>query len=289
MRILPWTLAGAAGEAIRADAVLPPRPPVAVAVIAHGFKGYKDYGFLPVLALELMAQCRMAAHRFNFSHSGIGDDPSTFQRPDLFQRDTWNKQVYDLGVVLDAALAGELPGTPPGLPVVVIGHSRGGTACLLFAGRRFRDGVEKTPAMVVTISAPASACAMSEEQRRTLLGQGWLESPSSRTGQALRVGRAWLQEQIEAPDDHDVLALREHIRCPVLAMHGEDDDVVPAQAAHEISGERSTVPPVIVRGADHVWNTPNPVDLDSPRSSELQVLIDALRMHLSLSGVLAGR
>ena len=90
-----WTIDGSDGEPIRGDvhaaSIAPPR---GVFLIAHGFKGYKDYGMFPVLAREFAA-AGFIAHRFNFSHSGMTNNIATFERPDLFEKDTWNRQVYD--------------------------------------------------------------------------------------------------------------------------------------------------------------------------------------------------
>ena len=65
-----WTIPGADGEDILGDAHLPDGEPVGVALVAHGFKGYKDYGMFPRIA-ETMCDAGFIAHRFNFSHSGL--------------------------------------------------------------------------------------------------------------------------------------------------------------------------------------------------------------------------
>ncbi|TVQ59222.1 MAG: alpha/beta hydrolase [Phycisphaerales bacterium] len=288
MIVEPWTIDGSGGEPIRGDAHPPTRAPArAAALIVHGFKGYKDYGFIPLLARELAGDSPLAVHRFNLSHAGVGADPSTFERPDLFERDTWRTQADDIRTVMTAAYEGRLPHTPPGLPIVLIGHSRGGTACILCAGRAFRDDEPVKPSMVVTVSAPEAADTMSDDQRALLLDRGWIDSPSSRTGQQLRVGRDWLQQQIDHPDDHDVQAMRARIGCPMVAVLGQEDDVVPADDAVQLVSRHENVIPVVIEGADHVWNTPNPADPAAPLSEQLRTLLDAVRMHLALSGVLA--
>ena len=288
MIVEPWAIEGSAGEVVRGDAHPATHHPArAVALIVHGFKGYKDYGFIPILARELAGGSPVVAHRFNVSHSGLGDDPATFQRPDLFERDTWARQTHDIRAVMRAAHEGALPHTPPGLPIVLIGHSRGGTACVLCAGRAFRDDEPVKPAMVVTISAPERANTMGEDQRALLLDRGWIESPSARTGQALRVGRAWLQEQLDHPEDHDVPAMRGAIKCPMIAVLAQNDDVVPLEEALPEISRHDLAAPVVVEGADHVWNTPNPADPDGPIAEPLRTMIDAVRMHIAVGGVFA--
>ncbi len=253
-------------------------------VIAHGFKGYKDYGFLPSLA-HACAEAGLVAHRFNFSHSGMTNNLATFERPDLFERDTWRKQVFDLRSVHAAVTSGELPGAV--LPLFVLGHSRGGVTAILATGdltylNRPLNGCGSEWAGVITLAAPATCNSLTPNLQRALLDAGWIESPSSRTGQRLRVGRAWLQEQVDDPSGHDVLAHAARMSCPILVIHGDADATVPQSEAQRIvqsAGERAQLK--IILGGDHVFNTPNPFAYDRPASPQLRQAIDATRAFIA--------
>ncbi len=128
-----WQISGAESQTIFGTVYLPDDAPVGCAIVAHGFKGYKDFRMIPAIAAGL---CRagFVAHAFNFSHSGMTANPDTFERPDLFELDTWNKQVFDIQCIVEAIADGQLAGT--GLPYVLLGHSRGGVSAILFAGRQ---------------------------------------------------------------------------------------------------------------------------------------------------------
>src|SRR5688572_31101476 len=99
--------------------------PRALVVIVHGFKGFKDWGFFPWTAQRLM-QHRLAVCRFNMSRSGIGEDPETFDRLDLFEHDTYSRQLRDLATVVAHAQQ-----EFPHLPTFLFGHSRGGAVAIL--------------------------------------------------------------------------------------------------------------------------------------------------------------
>lgn len=265
-----WTLPGADGETIYGQTDEPSGSARATVVIAHGFKGYMDYGMFPVIARELVA-AGCIAHRFNFSHSGMTTDTSTFARPDLFARDTWNRQAFDLRTVCNAVRGGTLAGA--NTPLVMFGHSRGGVTTLLTCGRDALDG-RPAPAAIVTAAAPSSCDRLDEDARRALREQGYLESPSARTGQALRVDRTWLDEQEADPSAHDVIELARATTCPMLVAHGADDPTVPADDAREITdavGERARL--LVIPDCNHVFNTKNPAD--SPMSPALTALIAA--------------
>lgn len=270
--VASWSIRGADGEAIVGNTHRPAGEAIGVAILVHGFKGYKDYGLFPPLA-RAMARHGLMVHRFNFSHSGMTNNIETFEREDLFERDTWNKQVFDLRAVIDAMNSGVIDGRD--LPYVLFGHSRGGVSVLLTAGRYADDGSFPQPWGVITAAAPSRCNSMSEEDQETLLRQGWIVSPSGRTGQQLKVGKAFLQEQIEDPASHDLLGLASKIRCPVLIVHGEEDETVSVEHAGTLSkalGERANVR--IVEGGTHVFNAPNPYPEGEEPSPQLAELID---------------
>jgi uncharacterized protein len=272
MKVKPWSIPGADDQPILGDAHVP-GDARGVVIIAHGFKGYKDYGMFPRIAAHF-AERGFIAHRFNFSHSGMTNRIETFVRPDLFERDTWNKQVFDLRRIIEAIAAGDLDGG--GLPYVLFGHSRGGVSVLLTAGRFADDDRFPQPAGVITASAPATCNSLSEEDSRRLMEQGWIESPSSRTGQTLRLGRAFLREQIDDPTAHDLPALVRRLKCPLLIVHGENDPTVPVDAAHALArAAQADVRTLVDSGADHVFNTPNPMPADAAPSPQLAALLTA--------------
>lgn len=281
-----WTIPGAEGERILGAAhPCASGEPRACVLMAHGFKGYKDYGFIPILTATLAATTPVVAHRFNFSHSGMDEDVTTFGRPDLFEKDTWSKQVFDLGACIDAAAAGELPDTPAGLPIAVLGHSRGGVSCLLMAGERFTEDAENTPSCVVTMAAPSRANTLTEAERDAMLEQGYIETLSSRTGQTLRIGKAWLQEQLDDPYTFDVLAACTAIQCPVLAIHGEADPTVLPGSASTIADTCPDGRAHLILDADHVFNTPNPADPHKPHSPALTELIGVVSSFVTANAI----
>jgi fermentation-respiration switch protein FrsA (DUF1100 family) len=86
----------------------------------------------------------------------------------------------------------------------------------------------------------------------------------------LHVGSGWLQEQLDDPVAHDLESLAGDIAVPVLLVHGADDPTVcPADATvlAEAIGAQASV--VFVDGGNHVFNTPNPFDINAAPSAQL--------------------
>lgn len=271
-----WSIPGADGEAV-SGATHRPAPPMQAAgsiIIVHGFLGYKDYGMFPALAAAFAA-AGWAAHRINLSHSGMTDQLETFARPDLFERDTWNRQRADVQAVIEAVARGRLEGgAGGGLPVVLFGHSRGGATVVRAAAERFERGLSPPLAGVITVAAPDTCCSLSEADREKLLRQGYLEVKSNRTGQTLRLGRAWLAEQIEDPEGHDVLRAVGRIECPMLIAHGTADPTVDPRCARRLAGAAQRGRLLLIEGGDHVMNTPNPFSAAGTMSRQLAELVE---------------
>lgn len=277
MQTHTWTIPGADDKPI-AGFTNRPDNPRAAAVIAHGGLGYADYGMFPRLARELASR-GLTAHRFNFSHSGVEGDPSSFARPDLFERDTWKKQAADLLAVVRVSRAGGLGPEGAGLPLVLIGHSRGGVSSLLAGAELSLQ--DEPPAGIVTLAAPAR-CA-DPELLREHLERGFLEVVSNRTGQTLRVGIEWAREQADDPAWHDLPARVTQIDCPVLAIHGDNDETVPPESASAIAAAANNGRAVIVPGANHVFNTPNPDDPGKPASEAFGTILREIEGFLDLA------
>lgn len=258
-----WNIVGSRGEIIHGTTHAPEGNPRGVILIAHGFLGYKDYGMFPWLA-EQFAKIGWIAHRFNFSHSGMLEGKEEFVRPDLFEQATWNTQVEDLAILVEAC-------KQEGTPMVVLGHSRGGLASLLALGRE-----ELQVEGVISLSAPSACNPMLPEMEAKLLEDGFIERESSRTKQTLRIGKVFLQEQIDDPEGHDLLRLLSSNLTKVLIIHGEDDSTVPVDCAEKIASKLQNSTLVRVGGGDHVFNTQNPFPLDGAPSPQLTALLDAV-------------
>ena len=264
-----WKIDTASGSSLIGTTHLVEDPPKGVVLLAHGFRGYKDYGFIPVLAQRL-ADEGFLSHRFNFSHSGMDHGHGHFN-PDTFSGDTWNHQVADLLSVIKAINEGRLEGG--GRPLMLFGHSRGGVTCLLAAGRHSDDPSLSHLRGLVTAATPVDASRLKDSEREAFLRHGHIEVPSSRTGQTLRIDSAWLREQQADPEGHDVVTQAGRVRVPVGIVHGLDDSTVDSEDAvylAEAVGERAIMR--LIDGGNHVFNTPNPADLDSTPSAPLQKL-----------------
>ena len=270
--ITDWQLTGSNNQPIHGNTHMPKGEPdaaIGVLIISHGFKGYKDYGFFPALA-EAASAAGLIAHRFNFSHSGMTNNIETFEKPELFEQDTWRKQSADLRTVIQAVDMGDLHGK--GLPLVLFGHSRGGVTTLLTAAE---PDVNKQLTAVITAASPSACSRLDDDQKASLKQAGKLESPSSRTGQMLYVGRIWRDEIDADPDWHDPCRAIAGITQPVQLIHGTDDTTIPLAEAHELHQANPRANLLVIDNAGHTFNAPNPLSRNQTPPPETKQMIDA--------------
>jgi len=199
----------------------------------------------------------------------------TFARPELFELDTWNRQVEDMRCVIDAITNNKLIGN--GLPLFLIGHSRGGGTALLTAGRHHD---ELSLSGVITINGVNTCCSMEQSRQDEMIENGYLISESARTKQALRISSDWLNEQLENPDEHDILTLAKQIKSAVCVIQGADDQVVKSDVGIAIANACSTSCHLIP-GGNHVLNMRNPSDIASDRSQQLLMVLEIITRFIS--------
>jgi dipeptidyl aminopeptidase/acylaminoacyl peptidase len=274
-----FTLTGADAAPIRGDLYLPdaPRPPLVVVI--HGFKGFKDWGFFPWLGQHL-AQAGLAAACINLSHCGIGTNPETFERLDLFERDTWSKRLFDIQQVLEAAQHGLLTdkGEPNPSRLGMLGHSMGGCAALLTAAKDARVRSIATLAGVAHANRIPDGIA-----RDQLAALGHVAIENARTKQTMRIGREFFEEVWAHAEAFDILVAARALNVPWLIVHGADDETVPLEEAHELldaanggSQNGENVRMLTLDGTGHTFDAGHPF---TGPSVMLERAADAIASH----------
>ena len=201
-----------------------PRPAV---VIAHGFKGFKDWGMFPPLA-DRLARAGFVAVSFNMSGSGV-DRAGNFTFPERFGHDTYSAALEDLETVIGALVAGSLEVAPPS-SIGLLGHSRGGGVAVLEAARDERIAALVTWAAVSTVHRwPAPVIA---EWRRT----GRQDIVNSRTGEVLPLYTDVLDDNEANAERLDILGAAGRITVPWLLVHGEADEAVALEEGERLAG-----------------------------------------------------
>lgn len=245
-------LPGALGE-ILVDVRAASRDQAQPAVLLlHGFKGFKDYAFLPVYADQL-ARAGFVAITASVSGSGT-DAAGDFTQLERFASNTYSKELDDLGVVIAALRTGALAVAPPS-SIGLVGHSRGGGMALLLA--------RETPdiSAVVSWSAIGQVRRHSDEELAAWKELGTIKILHQR----LRIHLPLHYDVVEDCLAHEKgrLSIPEAVRtmtAPWLQVHGTADGTVSLDEARTLAmhAQEALTQQLLVEGADHTYGTVHP-------------------------------
>lgn len=243
---MQFTIDSAENLPIRGDFHVP-EDPRALVILVHGFKGFKDWGFFPWLAERLMTH-RLAICRFNMSRCGVGEEPESFDRLDLFEHDTYSIELEDLRRVVAHAQQ-----QFPGLPTILLGHSRGGGIVLL--------GAQDVPDLAGVIAwSPIARCDNWEDATlRDWNERGVTEVVNQRTKQVMRISRDVLDDFEKNRERLDIVRAAQQLSVPLLVIHGTRDDSVPVESGRLLAASASDASFLEIAKASHTFNAIHPL------------------------------
>ncbi|HJQ65513.1 MAG TPA: alpha/beta fold hydrolase [Gemmatimonadales bacterium] len=244
-----FRLTGADGGPLRGDVRTAGEDRPAV-VICHGFKGFKNWGFFPVIA-EQLARAGFTAVSFNFSGSGVGEDGETFSEPERFAHVTYSAEVRDLDRIITALADGSVGLAPTAIGV--LGHSMGGGVAVLQAA-----GDQRVGALVTWAATARFGRLWQPEQVPEWRRTGTLEVMNQRTGEILPLSTDILDDWERNAARLDVSRAAGLVRGPWLIAHGSADESVPvddARALHE-ANPRSEL--LLLDDAGHTFGIKHP-------------------------------
>lgn len=230
-------------------------------LVAHGFKGFKDWGFFPWLGSRL-AEAGLASVTFNFSGNGIGDNPTEFTALDKFRRNTLTLEIEDMTQVFAAVRAGRLPGLAAGEAerISLLGHSRGAVVSFCLAARH-----PEVRRVVAWAGVGLLAERFPEEVRRQWRREGVLKVVNSRTGQVMEMGLEALDDLEAHLFDYSPLSVVPALKQPVLLVHGGQDPTVPASEAEAVRRAAGGRPELyVISGAGHTFGAVQPFEGSTP-------------------------
>ncbi len=190
---------------------------IPVVLFLHGFKGFKDWGPFPDACFEI-AENGYAVVSFNLSLSGIGANPTEFDRLDLFARDTLSQDQEDIKSVLNALCSKEISSGQVDFDlsrIGLIGHSRGGHSAVV--------GLLITKKSIAWYMVGRSQLYdfWSDEMVNDWKTKGYTDILNSRTNQVMRVDKIVYEDAVENADKLMALKRVKELHIPVCFIHGK--------------------------------------------------------------------
>ncbi|MDH7603317.1 MAG: prolyl oligopeptidase family serine peptidase [Melioribacter sp.] len=196
-------------------------------IFVHGFKGFKDWGFVPYLG-NYFANNGFFVVTFNFSFNGIGENLTEFTELDKFSKNTISREIRELNEITDALKSDFFKINFKG-KIGYIGHSRGGAVAILTASKR------KDISCVSLWASISKLDRYTQRQKDEWRKKGYIEIINTRTKQIMKLNISLL-EDIEKNSD-DFLNIQKAIsqfNRPILIVHGNQDMVVPVKEAMQL-------------------------------------------------------
>jgi hypothetical protein len=199
-------------------------------VFSHGFKGFKDWGCWPYM-LERLADAGFFCVSFNFSYNGTGESPeeqSEFSRLDLFSRNTFSRELDDLGCVIDYLEQREDEYGYSFSKLYLLGHSRGGGISILKAGE------DRRVKMLAVLASVSSFDRYSEALKKKWKEAGFFEVLNARTQQVMRMNYDLIDDLEKNIDRLDIRKAVSSLQIPSLFVHGMQDITVDYSNAEDL-------------------------------------------------------
>ena len=237
--------------------------PVPAVIVHHGFKGFKDFAFIPQLA-ERLARAGFCAVTLSTSGSGVDAD-GNFTFLDRFAAGTYSRELDDLQAVMMALTAGALA-VPPPSSVGIVGHSRGGGMALCLA--------HETPGIsaVATLAAISRVRRHSDAELAAWKESGTIEILHQRTRQHLPLHYEVVEDCLTHEHGRlDIAAAAADLGRPWLLIHGTADTSVPIAEGKALAGSANNEATEVhwLEGADHTFGTRHPWGGSTPDSDQV--------------------
>ncbi|WP_042201470.1 alpha/beta hydrolase family protein [Paenibacillus camerounensis] len=234
-------------------------------VIAHGYKGFKDWGMFPYLAAELSRDHEVIS--FNFSHSGIGEDPQNFTELEKFARNTYSREIRDLEILLSYLSQHHKFGA---LPLFLLGHSRGAGDSLLYA----LDHPDEI-AGVISWNGITDLDLFTEEQKHEMRTAGRSHVLNGRTGQQMPLDAVILEDLERQAERYNILERMKSARFPAILIQGTEDSARLRKGSEQLTGLRPDIRWVQIEGGDHTFCTVHPFAGTTPQLEQAIIASDA--------------
>lgn len=208
------------GDDLNADLrFIPSEKKLPLVIFCHGFKGFKDWGCFPYMMDKLAAENNFCVS-FNFSYNGTGDkeeEQSEFTRLDLFARNTFSRELDDLGSVIDYLFEHEDEYNYNTDDLTLIGHSRGGGAVILKTAEDVR--VKK----LITLASVNNFDRYTDSLKKKWKEIGYLEVLNSRTNQMMRQNYSLIEDLEKNYGRLNIQKAITLIDVPLMLIHGMQD------------------------------------------------------------------
>ena len=231
------------------------RKPKPIVVFCHGFKTFKDWGTMELIAKEFVNN-DFTFLKFNFSHNGTTvEKPDEISDAESFGNSNIENELNDMGSILDWIDHNSL------LPIeevnrekiYMVGHSRGASTSIL------KTASDERIKMLVTWSAFKDFNEVWQRynvEKWAELGVSWTENLIN--GEMLPLYYQHYQNYLDNKDRFNIQNAIVNLKTPMLLIHGMEDDNVAFDDAIQIKRWNNSIEMSLLPNANHNFGSYHP-------------------------------
>ncbi len=229
-----------------------------VVILAHGFKGFKDWGHWHLIAQEFAKEGYFFV-KFNFSHNGTTpEQPTEFADLEAFGQNNYTKELADIDTVLEWLERNQddryrLDQT------TLIGHSRGGGVAIVKAANEDRIKQLITWASIHQLGYGSHHPDILKEWKE----KGVWHIMNGRTKQQMPLYYQLQEDFLQNQEKLDVKKAATNFNKPWLLIHGTEDNAVPLTAGFKLKEWNPNIMMEIIENANHVFGGKHPFETNT--------------------------
>lgn len=244
-----------------------------IVVLAHGFKGFKDWGHFELIAKKFASEGFVFV-KFNFSHNGTSiEHPSEFFDLDAFGKNTYSIELDDLDKILNFLSSnGIIRKITTSEKINLIGHSRGGGISIIKTAEDKRISKLITWAAVSDFIERLKQFPVNEWKEK-----GVVYSANARTKQEMPLYFSLYEETIKNEARFNILSRASEIKVPSLIIHGKEDEAVPFSEAKQIITAIKSSKLILVEKGNHTFGGKHPYTENSLPPETIIVITETIK------------
>ncbi|WP_128895073.1 alpha/beta hydrolase family protein [Longirhabdus pacifica] len=222
-------------------------------IIAHGYKGFKDWGMFPYVAEKFASYYNVFT--FNFSHNGIGENFFEFTQLEHFASNTYEKELEDLAFLVQNIKKNnvEQVDIDPALPLFLLGHSKGAGTSLIYT---FEHPTEVDG--VISWNGITNVDLFTTEQKQQMRENGISFVLNGRTGEQMPLNKVILEDMDKNKAKYDILDRVQHNHVPIIVIEGTMDGEHLIKGNDKLCTQSPSVQKVMVQGGNHTFGAVHP-------------------------------
>lgn len=245
------------------------QPAQGTIVICHGYKGFKNWGMFPHVAQSLAENVNVMS--INFSHNGVGADLLEFTELEKFARETYTRDLEDLGAVVEEIRRRETEGgSGEAKPVLLLGHSRGAGVCLIYA----LDHPERI-AGVISWNGVANVDLLTSENKEEMRRTGRTYTLNGRTKQNMPLDLEILEDMERNRERFDIVNRISGAVFPISLIQGTEDGERLIRGSSQLVQHNPNIRWIRVPEGNHTFGSVHPFQ------GETSALKEAIQETLS--------